>query len=179
MKAVLLAAPLFLLTLPQSRRGAEPPQAAPKPDNPIPTFLAKHCQECHSGEKPKGDFSLDNLPPDFDNAANRGRWLAVLKRVQTGEMPPKAKPRPAEKDIQALAKWIDANAGATRLVHGRTVLRRLNRIEYQNTIRDLLGIDVDFQEMLPADTSASGFDNIGEALHVSSFLMERYLDAAD
>src|SRR5262249_11426418 len=57
--------------------------------------------------------------------------------------------------------------------------RRLNRIEYQNTVRDLLGIDVDFQEMLPADSSANGFDNVGEALHVSSFLMDKYLEAAD
>jgi len=94
-------------------------------------------------------------------------------------MPPKAKPRPAEKDVQALAGWIDAKAAATRLAHGRTVVRRLNRIEYQNTVRDLLGIDVDFQEMLPADSSANGFDNSGEAHHVSSFLMEKYLEAAD
>ena len=69
--------------------------------------------------------------------------------------------------------------GPPSCAHGRTVLRRLNRIEYQNTVRDLLGIDVDFQEMLPADSSANGFDNIGEAMHVSSFLMEKYLEAAD
>ena len=180
MKAVLLAAPLILLALLHARSGAEPlPQMARKPDDPFRTFLTKHCQECHSGEKPKGDFSLDKLAPDFDNAANRERWLAVRKRVQAGEMPPKAKPRPAEKDVQALAGWIDAKAGAARLAHGRTVLRRLNRIEYQNTVRDLLGIDVDFQEMLPADSSANGFDNSGEAMHVSSFLMEKYLEAAD
>ena len=179
MKAVLLAAPLIFLVLPHTRGGAEPPQVAQKADLPLRTFLAKHCQECHSGAKPKGAFSLDKLAPDFDNAANRERWLAVRKRVQTGEMPPKAKPRPPVKDVQALAGWIDARAAAARLAHGRTVLRRLNRIEYQNTVRDLLGIDVDFQDMLPADSSANGFDNSGEALHVSSFLMEKYLEAAD
>ena len=180
MKAVLLAVPLLLLALPHARSGAEPPPpVAPKADDHVRPFLAKHCQECHSGEKPKGGFSLDKLAPDFDDAANRERWLAVLKRVQAGEMPPKAKPRPAEKDAQALAAWIEAKAGAARLAHGRTVLRRLNRVEYQNTVRDLLGIDVDFQEMLPADSSANGFDNSGEALHVSSFLMEKYLEAAD
>jgi hypothetical protein len=63
----------------------------------------EHSQEWRSGVKPKGDFSVDKLAPDFDNPANRERWLAVLKRVQAGEMPPKAKPRPAEKDVQALA----------------------------------------------------------------------------
>ena len=180
MKAVLLAVPLILLALPHARSGAEPPpQVAQKPDDPFRTFLTKHCQECHSGEKPKGDFNLDKLAPDFDNAANRERWLAVRKRVQAGEMPPKAKPRPAEKDVQALA-GVDRCEGRGRPVaHGRTVLRRLNRIEYQNTVRDLLGIEVDFQEMLPADSSANGFDNSGEAMHVSSFLMEKYLEAAD
>jgi mono/diheme cytochrome c family protein len=180
MKAVLLAAPLILLALSSGRGRAEPPpQEAQKPDHPVRTFLTKHCQECHSGEKPKGHFSLDKLGPDFDNTANRERWLAVLKRVRAGEMPPKAKPRPAEKDVEAFAGWIDAQAGAAQLAHGRTVLRRLNRIEYQNTVRDLLGIDVDFQEMLPTDSSANGFDNIGEAMHVSSFLMDKYLEAAD
>jgi uncharacterized protein DUF1592/uncharacterized protein DUF1588/uncharacterized protein DUF1587/uncharacterized protein DUF1585/uncharacterized protein DUF1595 len=62
---------------------------------------------------------------------------------------------------------------------GRVVLRRLNRVEYENTVRDLLGIEVELRELLPPDTSAHGFDNVGEALHVSSFLMERYLEAAD
>ena len=61
----------------------------------------------------------------------------------------------------------------------RVVLRRLNRTEYQNTVRDLLGIDVDLKELLPLDSSAGGFDNVGEALHISSFLMEKYLEAAD
>ena len=59
------------------------------------------------------------------------------------------------------------------------VLRRLNRAEYENTVRDLLGVDVDLKDLLPADTSANGFDNGAEALHVSSFLMEQYLEAAD
>src|SRR5262245_39249248 len=177
MKTVLPALTFILLALP-SGRGAEPP-VAQKPDDPFRPFLRTHCQGCHSGEKPKGDFSLDKLGPDFENPANRERWLAALARVQAGEMPPKAKPRPPEKDVQALAKWIETKAEAARLTHGRTVLRRLNRVEYQNTVRDLLGIDVDLQEMLPADSSANGFDNSGEALHVSSFLMEKYLEAAD
>ena len=65
------------------------------------------------------------------------------------------------------------------VVRQRAVLRRLNRTEYQNTVRDLLGIDVDLKELLPLDSSAGGFDNVGEALHISSFLMDRYLEAAD
>lgn len=180
MKAVLLVAPAIVLALLHVRSGAEPPPpAAQKPDDQLRAFLTRHCQECHSGAKPKGDFSLNQLTPDFDNAANRERWLTMLKRVRAGEMPPNASPRPAAEDVRAFAEWIDARAESARLAHGRTVLRRLNRIEYQNTVRDLLGIDVDVQEMLPADSSANGFDNNGEALHVSSFLMEKYLEAAD
>ncbi len=178
MKSVLLAISVVLFAIPGLLLGAETP-AFSKGDEHVRTLLNKHCQECHSGEKPKGDFSVDKLAADFDNPASRDRWLAVLKRVQAGEMPPKSKARPAEKETQTLAGWIEAKAGAARLAHGRTVLRRLNRVEYQNTVRDLLGIDVDFQDMLPADSSADGFDNIGEALHVSSFLMDKYLEAAD
>jgi mono/diheme cytochrome c family protein len=180
MKVVLLALPIILLALLNPRSVAEPlPPVAQNSDDPVRPFLTRHCLECHSGAKPKGGFNLDKLAPNFDIAANRDRWLAVLKRVQAGEMPPKAKPRPSEKDVQGLAAWIVAKAGAERLAHGRTVLRRLNRIEYQNTVRDLLGVAVDFQEMLPADSSANGFDTVGEAMHVSSFLMEKYLEAAD
>ena len=180
MKALLFSLALLLLTSPTARSETEPPPApTQEPEVPFRTFLTEHCQECHSGEKPKGDFGLDKLGADFDKSATRAHWLAALKRVQAGEMPPKAKPRPAEKDVLALAAWVEAKVGAARLAHGRTALRRLNRVEYQNTVRDLLGIDADFQEMLPADSSANGFDNSGEALHVSSFLLEKYLEAAD
>src|SRR5437764_15034825 len=119
MKAVLIAVPLILLAFLLTCNGAEPPtQVAQKPDDPFRTFLTRHCQECHSGEKPKGDFSLDKLTPDFDNAVSQERWLAVLKRLQASEMPPKAKPRPAEKDVKALAGWIETQAGAARLANG-------------------------------------------------------------
>ena len=71
------------------------------------------------------------------------------------------------------------NDSVKAVVRQRAVLRRLNRTEYQNTVRDLLGVDIDLKELLPMDSSAGGFDNVGEALHISSFLMDRYLEAAD
>ncbi|HKB06174.1 MAG TPA: DUF1592 domain-containing protein [Gemmataceae bacterium] len=145
-------------------------------------FLTKHCQECHGGEKPKGDFRVDRLTPDLGAPANRERWQTVLKRLRAGEMPPKEKPRPAEKDVESLAAWISAKgdaAAARRSAEGRVVLRRLNRVEYENTVRDLLGIDIELKELLPPDSSMHGFDNNAEAQHVSSFLMERYLEAAE
>src|SRR5262245_475741 len=151
-------------------------------DDQVRPFLVQHCQECHSGDKAKGGLRLDQLGPNFDTRAARERWLAVRNRVQAGEMPPKAKPRPPAKDVETMAAWItgrvDASA-ARRAADGRVVLRRLNRVEYENTVRDLLGVKVDLKELLPLDASANGFDNNGEALHVSSFLMDRYLEAAD
>src|SRR5262249_37401483 len=146
-------------------------------------FLDQHCAGCHGKEKPKGKFRVDELGPDFAGKANRQKWQTVLKRVKAGEMPPKQKPRPPQDQIQALTGWIAGQVQtaevALKKVQGRTVLRRLNRAEYENTLRDLLGVPVDVKDLLPPDIAAHGFDNVGEALHVSSFLMEKYLEAAE
>src|SRR5262249_14358519 len=96
---------------------------------------------------------------------------------------PKSKPRPSPNEVQALADWITKGAAAAeadrRAAQGRVVLRRLNRVEYENTLSDLLGVGVRLKEQLPPDGAADGFDNAAAALHTSSFLMERYLEAAD
>ena len=107
----------------------------------------------------------------------------MIERLEAGEMPPKGKPRPPVQDVQALTGWLAPRVAAAdvaaRAAQGRVVLRRLNRVEYENTVRDLLGIDVNLKEQLPEDGSADGFDNAGAANHTSSFLMEKYLEAAD
>jgi hypothetical protein len=162
-------------------RAAEP---GPLPsDDPTRSFLAKHCQSCHTGEKPKGDFRLDSLTQEFNNKETRERWLALSEKVRSGAMPPKGKPRPPEQDVIALTDWIrgrvEAAEGARNATQGRVPLRRLNRAEYENTVRDLLGVELDLKDVLPSDTPVNGFDNGAEALHVSSFLMEQYLEAAD
>ncbi len=152
-------------------------------DDQIHPILTRHCFECHGIEKPKGDLRLDHLAYDFADDASRETWLAVLKRVENGEMPPKSKPRPPENEVRALSDWINGSVqaadAARRATEGRVVVRRLNRVEYENTVRDLLGVAVDLKDLLPLDSSAHGFDNVGDALHTSSFLMERYLEAAD
>ncbi len=146
-------------------------------------LLAQHCVECHRGDKPKGNLRLDNLTLDLANAATRQHWSAVVERLKAGEMPPKQKPRPPEKEVVALTDWLAARVtaadAAARAAQGRVVLRRLNRVEYENTVNDLLGIKVSLKEQLPADGSADGFDNASKANHTSSFLMEKYLEAAD
>jgi hypothetical protein len=127
-------------------------------------------------------LALDRLTPDFADPAGRKQWLTILKRVKSGEMPPKSKPRPPEDKVLGLIGWITSQEQADskrQAAQGRVVMRRLNRVEYENTLRDLLGIEVSLKDLLPEDTSADGFDNVAEALHVSSFLMDRYLEAAD
>jgi hypothetical protein len=166
-----------------SASGQEPARSADAVflETKVRPVLAAHCYGCHSGEAKqlKGDFRADRLTGDFADAANSERWLTVLKRVKAGEMPPKTKPRPAENEVRLLSDWISERAETARRAQGRVGLRRLNRVEYENTIRDLLGVDVDLKKLLPADSAANGFDNAAEAQHVSSFLMERYLEAAD
>jgi hypothetical protein len=162
--------------------GALAAAASPR-DAEVRAFLNQHCLECHGPEKAKGKFRVDFLPLEFSDRVRRERWLGVLKRIQAGEMPPKGRPRPPAQDSAALTSWIRARADAAELARrateGRVVLRRLNRAEYTNTVRDLLGIDLDLREKLALDGSMDGFDNVGSALHLSSFALERYLEAAD
>lgn len=163
---------------------AQAATAADKTTNdPARQLFAQHCQKCHSGAKPKGGFAIENLSPDFSDRKNREQWLTVLEQLKTGEMPPKDKPRPPAPEVQAAVNWISERARAAELAHrateGRVVMRRLNRAEYANTVRDLLGVEVDLTDLLPLDTSTSGFDNSAEALHTSSYLLRSYLDAAD
>lgn len=146
-------------------------------------FFAQHCQACHAGSKPKGDLRLDNLSREFADNDTREQWLKVLEQLKSGTMPPKGKPRPPAQEVQAVMAWISQQVAAAETAanggQGRVVLRRLNRNEYENTVRDLLGVSLDLKDLLPLDTSTSGFDNSAEALHVSSYLMENYLEAAD
>ncbi len=141
-------------------------------------FLLRYCQECHGPEKTEESLRLDHLGVNFADAATSSTWQSVLKRVQAGEMPPKNRPQPSAAAVQSLAEWINAGVAA-QAAQGRVVLRRLNRVEYENTICDLFGIKVDLKSQLPEDGEANGFDNAASALHMSPFLMERYLEAAD
>ena len=167
---------------------ATPPVTGPatdgkKLDDPFKPLLARYCLTCHSGDKAKGNLRLDNLSRNLADAVTRKRWTSVLDRLRAGEMPPKGKPRPPAKSVRALTAQLAARLAAAEVVarakHGRVVLRRLNRVEYENTMRDLLGIQIDLKKQLPKDGSADGFDNAGAAHHTSAFLMEKYLAAAD
>jgi len=140
-------------------------------------FLDEHCGKCHSGEKPKGGFDVGSLSPDLASMDSRRQWLTVMKQIQSGEMPPEKRPRPPAAKVDALTTWIRERVAQSG--DGRVVMRRLNRAEYANTVRDLLGVEMDLTDLLPPDTSTNGFDNNAESLRTSSYLLNSYLAAAD
>lgn len=146
-------------------------------------FFQQHCVSCHGDHSQKGNLRLDTLKLELNVIEIREKWTHILERLRSGEMPPKDQPRPHPEDAQAILDWMslrlkDAESAA-RGTEGRVVLRRLNRDEYQRTLCDLLGIQIEIREQLPEDGSAGGFDNVAAAQHLSSFLLEKYLDVAD
>jgi len=144
----------------------------------IHPVLKQYCFDCHTGQKPKGGLALDKLTGDL--AANAADWKRVREQLAEGSMPPRGKPQPSHAETQCVNDWILAGLRDPRLkAQGRALLRRLNRIEYNNTIRDLLDVDVDLVDLLPEDGKFQGFDNVDRALDLSSALLERYLEATE
>jgi hypothetical protein len=145
--------------------------------------IARYCHTCHSGAKPKGGVALDTLTAELNDRANRNLWSRALEQMKSGNMPPEGKPAPSARELQSLQEWLTGRMAQAevdqRATQGRATARRLNRVEYQNTVRDLLGITLELKELLPPDATANGFDTSGDAHHVSPFLMESYLEAAD
>jgi mono/diheme cytochrome c family protein len=146
---------------------------------PLRPFLEKHCTECHGDGAKKGGFQLDRLPGDLSDPQTLRRWILLHDRVQAGEMPPKDSPRPSSADLAAFLRPLARSLAEDDRARPRAVVRRLNRIEYETSVRDLLGISADLRDLLPQDASAHGFDTVGEALAASSELVETYLQAAD
>jgi hypothetical protein len=154
----------------------------PSPDfgEVVTPFVRDHCVRCHGPEKQKGRLRLDDLPNDFKDPAVVAKWTEVVNAVNAHEMPPEDEPQPPAAAAGAVASWLEtalANGEiARRSAH--VVLRRLNRAEYNNTIRDLVGVDFKPAEKFPEDPPAGGFDNIGQALTISPMQVELYYAAA-
>lgn len=141
-------------------------------------LLKQHCFRCHSAAKAEGGVRLDDLPLSISTAGVADRWQKVLNQLNSGAMPPEG-----AKPIAAVAKTDFLDALSTRMAAarrflsdsgGRSVIRRLNRREYKNTIRDLLGVDISTRE-LPADGGAGTFDTVGSSLFISADQIEQYL----
>ena len=147
--------------------------------NAVP-LLRKFCLECHGPDLQEGDFRVDTgLTPRMTDRATAGRWHEVVNVLNSHEMPPEGSPQPDVAEVATLVDWVTAEVKRADRVNRTTdiVIRRLNRAEYKNTIRDLFGIDFDVSDF-PEDASAGGFDNNGAALSVSPMHVEIYLNAA-
>jgi mono/diheme cytochrome c family protein len=150
----------------------------------IQAFLQKHCVECHDSETKKGGLDLTALSLDLTARNNFATWVTVHDRASAGEMPPKKKARPEPAEVAAFTNTLSASllaADQARVAReGRATQRRLNRHEYEDTLRDLLALPyLEVKAFLPEDSEAHGFNKIGDALDVSHVQMARYLTAAE
>jgi mono/diheme cytochrome c family protein len=146
-------------------------------------FVAKNCISCHGNEKHKRDLNLESFISATTLIEERDHWDDVVTKLRHREMPPDEEPQPPEHQRQAVAEWLARELARIDRVTppnpGRVTARRLNRAEYNNTIRDLLGLDLRAADDFPQDDSGYGFDNIADVLSLSPALMEKYISAGD
>jgi hypothetical protein len=156
--------------------GAPKAAAPPSPD----ATLRDYCVTCHSQRLRTGGLSIEGL--DLANVAHDAEtWEKVVRKLRLGTMPPLGARRPDRAAYDNAITWLEDKLDAAADAHpnpGRPVLHRLNRAEYANAIRDLLGLDVDVSLLLPPDDAAYGFDNVADALGSSPALLQAYLGAA-
>lgn len=148
----------------------------------VEPILAQYCYDCHADGMDKGQVAFDAFDSKDALIQKRELWLSVLKNVRAGVMPPEKKPRPTEQDLAVIESWIKSDVfkiDPSSPDPGRVTLRRLNRAEYRNTIRDLMDIEYRTDEEFPADDTGYGFDTIGDVLTVSPLLLEKYMLAAE
>ena len=148
----------------------------------IQPLLHAACHDCHTGDSAEAGFNLDSYQ-SLDQILNaRKKWLKVEHRAAAKEMPPAEATPLADADLQLLMSWLDEVlhlADCNNIDPGRVTLRRLNRTEYQNTIRDLLDVNYEPAADFPGDDVGYGFDNIADVISLPPILMEKYLNAAE
>jgi len=150
-------------------------------------FIEKHCLSCHDEMRAQAGFRIDLLGADFAAAKVADHWKEVIDRINSGEMPPEGRPRPDVKQTAAFVDWVNKQLRdvelAARNAGGRIPMRRLNRDEYVNTVRDLLNLEDKvvgpLAEELPGDGKAEGFDRLGVALFFDQTQIERSLAVAE
>jgi hypothetical protein len=149
-------------------------------DKTVGPVFASTCSPCHNESLASGNLDITPFTKAGSLTSNRDGWDTIVRKVKAGEMPPKGIPKPATLDaaIQYLTAEFEKADRNIKIDPGRVTARRLNRAEYTNTIRDLLGVEFQAEKNFPTDDLGSGFDNIGEVLTISPVLMEKYLSAA-
>ena len=151
--------------------------AVPAPDAAL---VQKYCVTCHNARAKTGGLALDGLSP-ADAGAHAEIWEKVARKIRGGMMPPQGMPRPDETTLDAFATALEGTLESQARQHpdpGFKAVHRLNRTEYGNAVRDLLSLEVNVADLLPADDESNGFDNQAGVLRVSPSLLEQYLAAA-
>ena len=166
-------------------------QSKPKSKAPAPTagsfakdvapLINKNCISCHQGKSAPAGLNLTKFKTEAAVKADLATWERVSRAIGSGSMPPSGMPKPTQDQRKKAVEWIErAIAADCQLADpGKVTIRRLNREEYNNTIRDLIGLDLKPAEDFPSDDVGYGFDNIGDVLSISPLLMEKYLEAAE
>ena len=148
----------------------------------VQPFLTKHCVTCHGEQMQMAELRLDQFLDETEALRQPAIWEDVMRMTAAGKMPPPGSVAPSKAELVAVASWIESRRAAMapyRVRQAQSVTaRRLNRFEYNNTVRDLLSVDLRPADSFPVDDSGYGFDNIGDVLSISPLLLEKYLDAA-
>ena len=144
-------------------------------------FIKQNCLDCHNATEKSGGLDLATLPVLSESLESRNSWIRIYDHVHSGEMPPESKLTSAQREpfTNALRAALVAEISSQQERKGRTVLRRLNRREFENSLHDLLGVDVAIQHVLPEDGRSQGFDTVAEGLRTSVVQMEKYLEVID
>jgi mono/diheme cytochrome c family protein len=177
-----LLIPLVLLAGPGRVSAADSVPGSEEFRSHIRPILETYCFDCHGDGAHKGNVAFDELKSDQAILGNPELWWKALKNLRAGMMPPAKKPHPSPEQLQAIAQWIKSSVfhvDPSNPDPGRVTVRRLNRAEYRNTIRDLMGIKYDTQSEFPPDDTGFGFDTIGDVLTLSPMLLEKYMIAAE
>jgi len=149
----------------------------------VQPLLDQYCTRCHGGRRPKAGLALDKFKDEVSALQDKKTWEKVVENLRAGDMPPPGRKQPAPSEKEILTAWIDAHVPKVDCTQerdpGRVTMRRLNRAEYNNTIRDLLGVNYRPADDFPVDDVGYGFDNIGDVLSLSPLLLEKYLSAAE
>ena len=152
-------------------------------DTVVKPFLEKNCTDCHNNKRQKGGMNFERIASADLVATHLDDVEHMLLKIRTGEMPPEDEERPDPKDAEAVTRWIEQEFARLERVTppdpGRITARRLNRTEYNNSVRDLFGIDVRPADDFPQDDAGYGFDNIADVLSLSPVLLEKYMVAAE
>ena len=158
---------------------ARPQRPAPAFSREVAPLFDQYCLRCHEGATAEGGVALDELSDGFPDARHRPLLVRVADNLRSEYMPPAGEPRPSGPELETINFWLDTVLSDNKVAERRVSIRRLNRAEYNNTIRDLIGLDLRPADEFPFDDVGYGFDNIGDVLSTSPVLLEMYLAAAE